>query len=347
MTFNGVVAALRVGFDNPNPPVNTTTTVKVLVSALDADGNTIIGPGVYDHPIVVADGDTSGATTMTTTTLNGPADPAPTLTYNGSWIGGDSAIAPITATVPANAAVKPFTGALAPMPQVTEYTIPTIGSQPQDLVKGPDGNVWFTENAGKIGRVTTSGTFAEFVVPDAQNTFGANPWGITAGPDGNLWFTDQEFLNESIDKITVGGIVTRYPVGSNNVYRPMYTIVTGPDGNLWTTSSNDNKIVRMTTGGAETDFTVTKPLAGAQNITTGPDGALWFTETNGSQIGRIQTDGTISEYTYTVPAPSFFQTRPTGITTGPDGALWFTDPGQHAIGRMTTASAGAEFRACR
>ncbi len=102
---------------------------------------------------------------MTTTTLNGPADPAPTLTYNGSWIGGDSAIAPITATVPANAAVKPFTGALAPMPQVTEYTIPTNGSQPEDLVKGPDGNVWFTENGGKIGRVTTSGAFTEFAVP--------------------------------------------------------------------------------------------------------------------------------------------------------------------------------------
>jgi virginiamycin B lyase len=71
---------------------------------------------------------------------------------------------------------------------VVEYPIPTAGSGPRGITRGPDGNVWVVESASnKIGRVTPSATFAEFVVPSA----GANPAQIATGPDGDLWFSEE------------------------------------------------------------------------------------------------------------------------------------------------------------
>ena len=41
---------------------------------------------------------------------------------------------------------------------ISEFPVPTSGSEPSDIVAGPDGAVWFTEfRASKVGRITTSG----------------------------------------------------------------------------------------------------------------------------------------------------------------------------------------------
>jgi hypothetical protein len=42
---------------------------------------------------------------------------------------------------------------------ITEFTVPTAGSEPFGITVGPDRNLWFTESAflaNKIGRITTS-----------------------------------------------------------------------------------------------------------------------------------------------------------------------------------------------
>jgi virginiamycin B lyase len=70
---------------------------------------------------------------------------------------------------------------------ITEFPVPTAGSQPKGIQFGPDGNLWFTEQIGdKIGRITTSGVITEFPIP----TSNSQPFNITPGPDGNLWFTE-------------------------------------------------------------------------------------------------------------------------------------------------------------
>src|SRR5262245_4523867 len=53
-------------------------------------------------------------------------------------------------------------------------------------------------------------------------------------------------------------------------------ITVGPHGALWFTEFAGQKIGRITTGGAITEFSV--PPSFPIGITTGPDGALWFTE---------------------------------------------------------------------
>lgn len=43
--------------------------------------------------------------------------------------------------------------------------------QPNDLVAGPDGNLWFTESTlhgGVIGRITPGGTITTFVFPEVH-----------------------------------------------------------------------------------------------------------------------------------------------------------------------------------
>jgi streptogramin lyase len=63
---------------------------------------------------------------------------------------------------------------------VTEYAVP--GGQVFALAWGPDGNLWFTGSAGGVGRMTPTGQFSSYAVPN-----NAGSAYITAGPDGNMW----------------------------------------------------------------------------------------------------------------------------------------------------------------
>ena len=70
---------------------------------------------------------------------------------------------------------------------MTEFARPsTTYDQPNQIIAGPDGNLWYTVFfAAKIGRITPSGVVDEFPVLNRQ----AAPGGIAVGSDGALWFT--------------------------------------------------------------------------------------------------------------------------------------------------------------
>ncbi|HTU70890.1 MAG TPA: hypothetical protein VMF11_11290 [Candidatus Baltobacteraceae bacterium] len=100
VTFNGVVASLSIVL-GASGTAGTPALIPVSVNALDADGNTIVGPGVYvnasDKPLTIAlsDSDPSGATALSQTSLTQPTSGI-TLTYTGlaitsSTIGGSAA----------------------------------------------------------------------------------------------------------------------------------------------------------------------------------------------------------------------------------------------------------------
>src|SRR5579883_2062594 len=261
-----------------------------------------------------------------------------------------------------------------PRVTITEFALPMPNSGPYGMVLGPDGALWFTEQgtfqgnppqpmpAGRIGRITPTGSITEFTLPkpssqphsivagpddnlwfteNGENQIGritptgtitefptripnSYPDGITGGPDGNLWSTG---LAYSVGRITPTGIVTSFPIPSSDPGN----ITAGPDGNLWFTEGAANKIGRMAPSGPVTgQFTIPTPEGNPFTITTGPDGALWFTETSGNKIGRITPNGTITEFAIPTPA-----CQPGGITAGPDGALWFTETSGNKIGRIT------------
>lgn len=227
-------------------------------------------------------------------------------------------------------------------PTITEFSSGiTASSEPRGIAAGPDGALWFTENAliGRIAKITTAGTVTEF---SAGLTPNGGPWGIARGSDGNLWFTENSLLG-SIRRATTLGAVTGFTSGLTPSGQ-LQGIAEGPDGNLWATwSANPGRIVRITPSGTITEFT-----AGLLNnntpsgITAGPDGNVWFTESgNPARIGRITPAGVITEFggDATLTATS----APQDIVTGPDGNLWFTMA--DGIGRITPAGVITEFTA--
>ena len=222
---------------------------------------------------------------------------------------------------------------------ITEYPLPTSGSQPSRITAGPDGNLWFTESGfTQVGRITTSGTVTEFSTPSYAGD-------ITAGPDGNLWFVEP-FVNR-IGQITPSGAVLEFPVPTEG--NPT-SIASGPDGNLWFMQVwtlgllHHNYVGRLTPWG---EFTIFGPTAGAGvcgHIAPGPDGALWFTCNQPiegrflyeNRIARISTSGDVI-------AVTTMRYGPRELTVGPDGGLWFTLRPAGEIGQSAPDFALTEF----
>jgi streptogramin lyase len=263
---------------------------------------------------------------------------------------------------------------------VTEFgTVPVSnvngGGLPLGIVTGPDGNLWFTQNNGRIGQITPKGLVTIFsgginvgaqsvaiavgsdgnlwftenrvdnigkitpagLVTEIPITPGASPSGICLGPDGNLWFTEN--LRASIGRMTPDGTLTEFSAGIVPGSQPV-GITAGPDGNLWFTEFSSAKIGRITPGGVITEFSaglVSGQLPYA--ITAGADGNLWFTDVGLNQIGRITTAGTITMFSSGISTGAL----PGGITPGPDGNLWFTEQGTGLVGRITPAGVITEF----
>jgi hypothetical protein len=130
-----------------------------------------------------------------------------------------------------------------------------------------------------IGRITVNGINEWSLIP-SDFTPAGGPGGITAGADGSSWFTDNPRSSEwspaigTIGRITTDGYITTYAL-PNPINSDPGAIAAGPDGALWFTELVANKIGRITTAGAMTEFNVPTPPG---LITAGPDGALWFTE---------------------------------------------------------------------
>jgi virginiamycin B lyase len=112
-------------------------------------------------------------------------------------------------------------------------------------------------------------------------------------------------------------------------------ITAGPDGALWFTEENGNRIGRITTGGAITEFTAglssgAKPV----EITPGP-GGLWFSESGANNVGLITTAGSITEFPVGATTD--------GIAAGPDGNVWFTEPTQNRVGKITPGGSVSHY----
>jgi len=205
---------------------------------------------------------------------------------------------------------------------ITEFRLPTADSTPEGITAGPDGNLWFAEQAGRIGRITPAGVVTEF---SNGITADSRPFAITAGPDGNLWFTE----DSAIGRITPAGDVTEFGITSNSAPEG---ITAGPDGNLWFTE--DSAIGRITPTGVVTEFSNGITVNSMpRRIAAGADGNLWFTEWNIDRIGRITPTGTVTQFATGIT--EFSGVR--GITAGPDGNVWFTEVAGDRIGRIEVA----------
>jgi len=213
---------------------------------------------------------------------------------------------------------------------ITEYGMPP-GGTPQQIVTGPDGNLYFTAPSGNyIGQlVPATGTVTLFAIPTPNGT----PTAIMVGADGNIWFAETAWNANVIAAMSTSGnfsVVT--PIATPGLVLAM---TLGPDRNIWFTQESYIGVVRS---GSITRYSTPTFGAAPQGIVAGPDGSLWFTESNGGKIGKITTTGNVTEY-----ATAYPNAQPGGITVGQDGALWFGYSGLSGIGRITTSGEVSEY----
>jgi streptogramin lyase len=231
---------------------------------------------------------------------------------------------------------------LTPGGVVTGFTIPT-GCWADDLTRGADGNLWFTEREKKrIGRITPDGTITEFPILDYP---GGGPSAMAAGPDGNVWFVqpgshcidycDRPPPGARIGRITPDGTITEFPVASG---MEASEIAAAPDGHLWFTGPK-RAIGRINLSGTISQLPLPASTGYLGSPTAGPDGNMWFTHGRANKIARITPQGAITEFA--VPGPE----RDLGaLSVGPDGNLWFGFRSVRQIGRITMRGEITLFR---
>ncbi len=228
---------------------------------------------------------------------------------------------------------------------VSEYQIPSPNSQPNDLVAGPDGNLWFTESTlygGVIGRITPGGTITTFMLPEVQEQV-SETFGIAAGPDDALWFTDQlrgpEPWTSRIGRITPTGDIRYFALPTPEVQADDITL--GANGDMWFTAGGSSRVRPGSTSGAEIgqitpDGQVREfAVDGEPNeIVPGPHNEMLFTSftATGNKIGRIAISGEVSEIQ--LPSPdSCFVPRLAGQT--PRAAEQLLRRAQCGLGKIT------------
>jgi streptogramin lyase len=341
LAFDGVPKTVIISAATANiAPGTISATSAITVTVKDAAGDTIIGSDPFvdasgnPNPIALTNSDVSGNTSFTVASLTSPAALTSTFQYNGSGsLAGTAITIGATAT---SISVTTTTINVYAHHAIVEYAIPTGGAAPNGITKGPDGNVWFSEqNGGNVGYVTPAGTVQEYPVPGGLSGFG-----ITTGHDGNLWFSD--FGNTKIDRITPTGTVTEFTTGLSSGANPS-GMVLGPNNNVFFgefDASNGNRIGEITTAGTITESAQVGSGPQIEGVTVGSDGRIWFTMpfVAGSSIGAITTS--LVPTLYATAAG----TQLRGITSGPDGNLWFADDGNNKIGTIHTDGTGfAEY----
>ncbi len=202
-----------------------------------------------------------------------------------------------------------------------EFSIAGGVGPDNDIVQGPDGNMWVTlQNDNGVARITPAGVVTEF--PLANTAFG-----IAVGPDNNLWVS----TTIGVIKVPPGdpGNPTAYDVGLANGRG----IVAGPDGKMWVAGTD--QLVSFSPADPEaTD--VSTPIIGLapHGMGVGSDGVLWIADGNGRVISATAAPApTVTPYDIQINASGGAQ----DVAGGPNGQVAYaaptTDP--QTVGRIT------------
>ncbi|HEY5094208.1 MAG TPA: hypothetical protein VII69_03720 [Candidatus Eremiobacteraceae bacterium] len=175
-----------------------------------------------------------------------------------------------------------------------------------NIVNGPDGNVWIGVEQPIVLRMTLNGVATCFPTTGFTET-------VAAGPDGNVWFTEETSTGTLIGKSTPSGTVTEYP--DPNVCRS--SLVGAGDGFLYAGCSTG--LVRISpSDGHEQLLGAVQPYSNLATAGTGDNAVLYYSvlpnhlRTRHLATGKVDDDDLPSG-----------QSAPLSVAAGPDGNLWY------------------------
>lgn len=172
-----------------------------------------------------------------------------------------------------------------------------------DMVQATSGTVWATwTNYGSshlpaITEISQNGTITPYALlngyspadgftgrsPNYTQAYATNQ-DVTIAPGGTVWIALCIPFDGGAELAEIAnGNMTLFPLSSQAISG----ITTGPDGAIWFTEPYTNRIGRMTSSGALTEYAVPTAAAGLGRIVAGPNNTLWFTEVDANKIGRI------------------------------------------------------------
>jgi virginiamycin B lyase len=215
-----------------------------------------------------------------------------------------------------------------------EFPEPDLSSTsyPQEIITGPDTNLWFTATAaGALGAINTNGTLiATINLPNP----GCSPWDLTTTTDGSIWFT--EYNGNAIGRLTgvvAGGTnitLTEYAIPTPNCH-PI-GIAPGLSNSVWFAEYGGSKIGYLTVTNNVPVFYETFTASGSSPafLTKARDGSIWFTDPNLNSIGHLTDSPLVAN-----PGSNF--TATVGIPTGSLVVATFqdTDPVNSSVADYT------------
>ncbi len=237
--------------------------------------------------------------------------------------------------------------------EIVEFPL-SSGVEATALTVGPDGNVWFGENAQVLqlhelipvaiglASISDAGVIALSGPPCrgaglAETAIG----GPAATPDGNIWVAQQVLPPGQLITPILSPCLPGAPGSGATLPTFARGLIAGPDGNLWfilAYPDGTTQIGRSTTSGVLMTYSL--PVGTApDSLAAGPDGSVWFTDHVGNHVARMTTGGSVT--LFDLPTTNAV---PGGIAAGPDGNLWFTESAANQIGRITTAGSVTEYR---
>ncbi len=210
--------------------------------------------------------------------------------------------------------------------EIVTYSAPAA-SAADHILRGSDGNIFFTQGPNKISRITPSGGINGKRLGTPEDVAIT---GIATGANGDLWITDG--IAASIGSLKPYALAPRakatlseHRMGGKR--RPQH-IALGADQNFWIADSTRDRLMWVQDTFFD-EYHVPSNNAGISGMVVAPDGILWFSERNVAKLGRAIPGGIVTE----LSLPTVLS-EPTAITVGPDGNIWYTDPGSNVIGRV-------------
>ncbi len=224
VTFDGVVASVAVALGASNVVAGTSATIPVTVTAKDAAGYTIVGGDPYASPIALSTDDSTGAFTLSASSVAAPGVPV-NLAYNGhAGIAGVHVSAAIAgasiATTAATVIVQP---APTPTPVPSAAPAPTPVPSAPPAAPAPSGSVpshvttWYYYGLDDVNDAIPASymaAHADYVEIDAANTVAQGQAFKSAGGKYVVSYGDPGFSTYCSAPFTAPAGGCRGPIGS-------------------------------------------------------------------------------------------------------------------------------------
>ena len=206
---------------------------------------------------------------------------------------------------------------------VTLYLLDSSNNrQPNGIVYGPDGNIWFVESGdGEVDKfVPSTQTFTRYAIPSGTSS---NPQDIVS--DGtNLWISEES--SNKIAKVSTSGSFTEYTVPTSS--SQPFGVTVGSDGSIWFSEYAGNKIGHFLPSTATfIEYAIPTTSSHPEGMAVGADGNVWTVENSGNNVTEVTSFGSVLEVG--IPTGS---SAPTDVTLGPDNLIWLTENGTTQIG---------------